>query len=82
MEVYLTIAIIGIIVMAVVGYVVGSRGKRSLELNASKQEDELKTLRAKLDRQEADMSEKSRRITELTMFRRLMLITMRAKRMS
>ena len=66
MEVYLTIAIIGIIVMAVVGYVVGSRGKRSLELNASKQEDELKTLRAKLDRQEADMSEKNRRITELT----------------
>lgn len=66
MELYLVIAIVAIIVMAVVGYFVGNRGKKGYVLTIGNLENNIKDLGDKIAGKESELAEKVNAIMTLT----------------
>ena len=66
MELYLVIAIVAIIVMAVVGYFVGNRGKKGYVLTIGNLENNIKELGDKIAGKESELAEKVNAIMTLT----------------
>ena len=66
MELYLTITIIAVVVMGVLGYLMGNRGKQTYVENIGKLENNIAELTHKLAGQESVINEKTNAITALT----------------
>ena len=66
MEMYLVVAIIAIIIMAVLGYFIGNHGKKTYLETIGKLENNIAELGSKLAGQESVITEKVNCITTLT----------------
>lgn len=66
MEIYLVVAIISIVVMSILGYLIGNRGKKSYMESIGKLENNISELYKKISEQESLISERGNVISTLT----------------
>ena len=66
MEFYLVVAIISIVVMSILGYLIGNRGKQSYLESIGKLENNIANLNKKITEQESLISERGNVISTLT----------------